>query len=115
MWMPPPTSSSGRSALAMIAAARSSSCGSGRVRRACAFSVRVIDPEIGGIEIVLAVADILRHVEHDRPRPSAEVATAKARRTSSGIRLVPSTRISSFTAGLRISICRASCVMFFQA
>ena len=29
----------------------------------------LVDPEIRGVEIVLAVADVFRHVEHDRPRP----------------------------------------------
>ena len=43
-----------------------------------------------------------------------DVATAKARRTSSGIRDRVSIRITSFTAGRRISSCRHSWVMFFQ-
>ena len=43
-----------------------------------------------------------------------EVATLKARRTSSGIRGVRSIRITSLTAGRRISSCRLSWVMFFQ-
>ena len=30
---------------------------------------RPVDPEIGCVEVVLAVTDILRHIEHDRPRP----------------------------------------------
>ena len=43
------------------------------------------------------------------------VATASARRSSSGTRRTLSTRISSLAAGRRISLCRASCVMFFHA
>ena len=42
------------------------------------------------------------------------VATWKARRTNSGIRSIFSTRINSFDAGARISVCRLSWVMFFQ-
>ena len=42
------------------------------------------------------------------------VATWNARITSSGSRSIISTLINSFTAGLRISTCLLSCVMFFQ-
>jgi hypothetical protein len=74
---------------------------------------RGVDREILGDEIVRAVAHVLGHVEQDRSgRP--EVATAKARRVSSGMRLVCSTQISSLTAGFKISAWRHSCVMFFQ-
>ncbi len=33
--------------------------------------VRLVDPELVGVVVELAVADILRHVEHDRARPPA--------------------------------------------
>ena len=100
--MPPPTSSSGRSALAMSAAARSSSARSGRVRRACAFSVASSTQKSAASKSCSPWQTSSGTSSTTGPgRP--EVATAKARRTSSGMRLVASTRISSFTAGRRIS------------
>ena len=69
--MPPPTSSSGRSALAMIARGALELVRIGARAARLRLQRALVDPEIRGVEIVLAVADVFRHVEHHRPRPSA--------------------------------------------
>ena len=112
-WMPPPVSSSGRFALAISFAARSISARSGRMRRAGAFSVASSTTKSSGAKSWVPWATSSGTSSSTGPgRP--EVATANARRTSSGMRAVISTRISSLTAGRRISTWRDSWVMFFQ-
>ena len=71
MWTPPPARISGRSALASSAAARSTSARSGRDAARLRLQRAGIDPEVGGVEIVLAVRDVLRHVDQHRARPAA--------------------------------------------
>ena len=112
-WMPPPVSNTGRLAFAISFAARSISARSGRMRRAGAFSVASSMTKSSGAKSWMPCATSSGTSSRTGPgRP--EVATAKARRTSSGTRPVVSTRISSLTAGLRISVWRHSWVMFFQ-
>ncbi len=68
--MPPPTRISGRSARAINAAARAMSARSGRMRREGARNVVGSIAKSSAAEVVLAVADVLRHVEQHRSRPA---------------------------------------------
>jgi hypothetical protein len=70
MWIPPPTSSSGRSASAINDAARSSATPSGRERRACARQACGSAPQLRLVEGVLAVCDVLGQRHHHRSGPA---------------------------------------------
>ena len=101
MWMPPPTSSSGRSALAMSAAARSSSCGSGRRAarlRLAACARRPRNPPRRNR------ARRGRRPPARRARPAPAVPRSRPRRRGAparGCACVASTRISSLHGGLQ--------------
>ena len=71
-WTPPPASISGRSALASSAAARSTSLGRRpRAARRARSRRRRRPQKSASAKSYVAVADVLRHVEHDRARPAA--------------------------------------------
>ena len=97
-WMPPPTRISGRLARAISAAARAMSARSGRMRRAGTLNV---DGSIAKSSAVKSCSpwQTSSGTSSSTGPGRPEVATAKARRSSSGTRLVSSTRISSLTAG----------------
>ena len=101
IWMPPPTSSSGRSALAMSAAARVELCRIGPRAARLRLERAWVDPEIGSHRNRARRAQTSSGTSMTTGPGRPLVATAKARRTCSGMRLVTSTRITSFTAGLQ--------------
>ncbi len=110
---PPPARMSGRRAPASDSAARSTSDASGRVRRAGTRAVARSAWRSPAAKACSACATSSGTSITTGPgRP--DVATVYARRTTSGTRSTASTRISSLTAGRRISTCLASCVMLRQ-